>query len=449
MATNPKSWRAGPVLLAIFLMGASCPASLTAQSRSSAATTQRTTTASDSQPAYRLPPGKLAQAVALDHIRTSLHFGGEIWEILVLLLFLTTGAAADLESWCRRVSRRTWLQCVLFSVIVPAILFVAAQAPLDAIGHAFSLRYGISIEAWPAWLLDMAKTLGVSVAVETPLLMLASGLMRWRWSRKRYWVWFATAMAPITVLGAFLLPQIIEPLFFDFTLLARTHPALAIELGRVTRRTGDEIPPERMFVMKASDKSNGLNAYVSGVGATKRIVLWDTTADRMPPDEILFTFAHECGHYVLRHIAKGLALGIVAIFLLAGLTASVASWLVRRFGAHWRVDALASLPGLVVLLLALSVLSSATEPIGAAISRRFEHEADIYGQEAIHGIVADSQKTAVAAFNQLGEAYLDDPNPNPFVVFWTYDHPSIQSRATFAAGYDPWKHGQSPRFFPR
>ena len=76
------------------------------------------------------------------------------------------------------------------------------------------------------------------------------------------------------------------------------------ELEKVVARTGTNIPPERMYLMKASEKTNGLNAYVSGIGATKRIVVWDTTAGRIPNDEVLFIFGHESGHYVLHHIRK-------------------------------------------------------------------------------------------------------------------------------------------------
>ena len=88
-------------------------------------------------------------------------------------------------------------------------------------------------------------------------------------------------------------------------------------------------------------------------------------------------------------------------------------------------------------------------PLGNAMSRHFEHEADVYGQEAIHGLVTDPQKTAVSSFNHLGEAWLDDPNPNGFVEFWSYSHPSVQHRAQFAERYDPWANGERGRFFPR
>ena len=93
--------------------------------------------------------------------------------------------------------------------------------------------------------------------------------------------------------------------------------------------------------------------------------------------------------------------------------------------------------GFVVLLFAISIASFLLEPAGNAFSRHFEHQADVYGQEAIHGIVPDPQKTAVAAFNDLGEAWLEDPNPSPFIEFWLYSHPSVEHRAEFCAALRP------------
>ena len=101
----------------------------------------------------------------------------------------------------------------------------------------------------------------------------------------------------------------------------------------------------------------------------------------------------------------------------------------------------------MVLLFAISIASFLLEPAGNAFSRHFEHQADVYGQEAIHGIVPDPQKTAVAAFNDLGEAWLEDPNPSPFIEFWLYSHPSCEERADFAEHYDPWANGGHGEFF--
>ena len=443
-------WCRIAVLLPIgLLVGLGVAATGCASAQDSQAQAKAAQAEPDKLAPYQLPPDKLVQAVVLGKVRPLVHFGSELWEVAVLWLLLASGTASRLERWIAARISRLWLRTIVFAAITAALVFIAVDLPAGAIEHAYSLRYGISVEGWGAWLLDNAKTLGLTVLLETALLMLAFYLMRWNWSRRGYWFWFAAATGPLMLLGTFLLPPLIEPLFFTFEPLASSHPALVTKLEEVVARTGTSIPPERMFLMKASEKSNGLNAYVTGLGASKRIVVWDTTADRMPADEILFTFAHESGHYVLNHIPKGLALAAVGVFALFWAVSELAERLVRRCGEVWRVNSVGSLPGLVVLLLAFALVQIVTEPVESAISRHFEHEADVYGQEAIHGLAPDPQKTAVAAFNHLGEAYLDDPDPNPFVVFWTYDHPSIQSRAKFAAQYDPWIDGGHPQFFPR
>jgi Zn-dependent protease with chaperone function len=228
-------------------------------------------------------------------------------------------------------------------------------------------------------------------------------------------------------------PLVIDPLFNRFEPLTAHHAALVGRLEQVVARTGSQIPPERMFLMKASEKSNGINAYVTGIGRSKRYVMWDTATDRMPDDEILFIFGHESGHYVLGHIPKmlgGMLAGLLLVLLACG---RLAESMIRRWGHRWQVLTLASRPGFLVLVLALSAAGVLLQPAMNTFSRHYEHEADVYGQEAIHGLVPDPQKTVVAAFNHLGEAWLEDPNPNPFIEFWVYNHPSGQPRARFAA----------------
>ncbi len=102
---------------------------------------------------------------------------------------------------------------------------------------------------------------------------------------------------------------------------------------------------------------------------------------------------------------------------------------------------------LVVLLLVLSCIDFLAAPIENGFSRHIEHAADVYGQEAIHGLVADPQAVAVGAFQRLGESNLEDPAPNPLVEFWMYSHPSVARRAAFAQGYDPWAPDEKPRYF--
>jgi Zn-dependent protease with chaperone function len=403
------------------------------------------------QQAYTLPADKLAKAIMLSHIRLTLEIVDTLWGLAVLWLLLSTRAAAWFEAWTKRVLSRRWLQGLLFFAAFFAISTLASL-PLDVIGHVVSRHYNISVQGWGGWLGDQAKELGFTLVIGSFVLLLFNWIVR-RWPR-HYWLGLWTAMLPLMVLSIFVAP-LVAPLFDKFEPLTKDHATLVTKLETVVARTGTNIAPDRMFLMKASAKTNGLNAYVSGIGSTKRIVVWDTTAGRIPDDEVLYIFGHESGHYVLRHIPKELTVMAAGLFFVFWGCAWLANWLGRRFDARWQLGGeengtpLASRTGFLVLMFALSLAGLVMEPASNTLSRYFEHQADIYGQEAIHGIVADPQKTAVSAFNHLGEAWLEDPSPNAFVEFWTYNHPSVKNRANFALHYNPWANGGHGEFFSK
>ncbi len=412
-------------------------------------------TAAKPPQAYKLPPDKLAKAIALGRIRNIIDLAGSLLDLAVLWSLLATGVSRRIENWLRGITSRRWMQGLLFFALF-LLIDALADLPLDVYAHYVSRSYGISVAGWSSWLIDLSKGIGLSILFVPPILLAFNWIVR-RWPR-RYWLYAWLATIPLMVISVFIAP-FFEPIFNQYEPLGKNHPALVAELEKVVARTGTNIPPERMFLMKASRKTNGLNAYVSGIGATKRIVVWDTTADRIPDDQVLFLLGHETGHYVLHHIPKGLALSAVGLFFVYCGCAQFAGWLARHFGARWGLgnegmelqaeSALSSRSGFLVLLFSISVAGFVLAPVDNAVSRHFEHQADVYGQEAVHGIVTDPQKTAVAAFNALGEAWLEDPNPDPFIEFWTYSHPSTQHRANFAAQYDPWANGGRGEFFER
>jgi STE24 endopeptidase len=399
-----------------------------------------------SEQAYNLPPDKLAQAITLNKIRLALEIVGTLWGLAVLWLLLATRAAAGLGAWTQRVVSKRWIQGLLFFGAF-FLITTLASLPLDAIGHTVSRHYGISVQGWASWYGDQGKGLGITLVFGSLILLLFNMIVRV--SPRRYWMWLWLISLPLIVFSVFITPLVIDPLFNKFEPLTNTHAALVTKLETVVARTGTNIPPESMFLMKASAKSNGLNAYVTGLGATKRFVMWDTATDRLPDDEVLFIFGHESGHYVLNHIPKMLGGMAVALFFVFWACAAFAEGLVRRYGSRWQVDSVSSRSGFLTLIFALSIAGFVLTPASNTFSRHFEHQADVYGQEAIHGLVADPQKTAVSGFNHLGEAWLEDPNPNAFVEFWDYNHPSVKNRANFAAHYDPWANGGRGEFFDK
>jgi Zn-dependent protease with chaperone function len=394
---------------------------------------------------YTLPPGQLDRARSLYYWRTALDFGSTLWGLLVLLAVLNFRWASDLGAWAASVTRKPWLQGLCFAPMI-LLLLSLPHLPLAILGHHISLSYGQSIQGWGSWFLDWSKARMLDLVCETVVLLLLFALIR---NSRRWWLWLWLVSLPMQLLVVFVLPLVVDPMFNHFEPLAQTHPVLVQQLERVVSKTGVSIPPSRMFLMKASEKYTSSNAYVTGFGSSQRVVVWDTTIKSSPQDEILLVFGHELGHYVLHHIERGLAIGATLSLFFVWIGSHLARFLVWRYGPRWHIASLEDWAATGVLLLVLSILSLVAEPIGNSISRMQEHQADIFGIEVVHGIIADPQKVDAESFQRLGEQSLDYPSPSPFVVFWTYTHPPIADREAFAASYDPWQPGGHPRYFSK
>jgi Zn-dependent protease with chaperone function len=151
------------------------------------------------------------------------------------------------------------------------------------------------------------------------------------------------------------------------------------------------------------------------------------------------------GHYVLGHVRNSMLLG--ALFSLPLLYAGFRAlhWLLDRWGTRWRVRGMTDWGSLPAMLLIASIFGFLSEPVSNGYSRWQEHQADIYGLEVIHGIIPDAAEVSAHAFQVLGEEGFDEPDPNPFIEFWIYSHPSISERVAFSATYDPWSTG-TPKY---
>ena len=409
--------------------------------------------------AYTLPPDKLAAAQSLAHSGVALHFLAELWPILILLFLLSSGTAARMRNVANNISKNRWLQGLTFSFEL-LTLFTLLNLPIALYARHRLLAYGLSVQTFPSWLHDAFITYLLTLVFGTLGVMGVFALIR-RFPRR--W-WFPTwlAFCILTIIGFFAVPYVIDPLFNHFDPLEQSNPALVARFEQVIARThAAPIPPSRMFLMHASNKTTQLNAYVTGIGASKRIVVWDTSIAKGTPDEITFIFAHELGHYVLGHILSGLlwtfAISLVSFFLAFHLF----QFLLARNGKSWRIVAIPSTGGrapipaqqnwaaLVVILLAISLISIIEEPIQNFLSRQHEHNADVFGQEAVQSILPNPQQTGQAAFDLLGTAGLATPTPNAAYVFWTYSHPSTALRAAFALHYTPYAPDSQPKYLPK
>jgi STE24 endopeptidase len=424
-------------LLAAPLLAQPAPAPLPTQPVAASATSS-----APAPSTYRLSPEKREQAIAYARARYRLHFAAFAWSCAVFLAIIALRLGSRFRDRAESVSKRRFWQAAVF---VPLLFFTdgVLELPTAAYGQHLALFYGQSVQSWGSWLWDQAKGLLIGLVIAIPLVWLLYAILRK--SPRRWWLWFWLALLPILVFLIFVTPLVIEPLFFDFTPLAPAHPELAQAIEKVTVRAGEPIPPEKMFAMNASSKYNSVNAYVSGLGASKRVVVWDTTIAKATIPQTLFVFGHEMGHYVLGHVPKTIAFLWAMLFVLLAVGAWILDRLFRQPG-RWGIRGLADWASLPVLLLGLTIAGELVNPIVNGWSRAQEHQADVFGLEAIHGLVPDSPRAASEAFQLLGEANLADPDPGPFITLWLYDHPPLADRLRFAAEYDPWGKGEAPRY---
>jgi len=395
------------------------------------------------QQSYTLSPAQAAKAVAYARARHELYFLDFLYGVILLLLMLQLRIAPKFRDWAARAGDNRFVQAVIFAPLFLLTLDVASL-PTEIWGQWVELKFDQSIQGWGSFMMDWAKTEAIGVAIGILLIWILYAVIHK--SPRRWWFYFWLASVPLIILGAIASPLIVEPLFFNFTHLDQTQPQLVARIENVVQRAGLDIPPSRIFEMNASSKLKSVNAYATGLGASKRVVVWDTTLQRMTQDEILFTLGHEIGHYVLLHVAKGIsfACGVLLLFLYLGYR--FLGGMIARWGGGWGIrgpDDFASLPALLLLLSVFSILFT---PIENAYSRHLEHQADQYGLEIIHGIVPDAPVVAAHAFQILGEVDLEEPNPTAFEKFWFYNHPPLDERIRFAESYDPWSRGQSPEF---
>jgi Zn-dependent protease with chaperone function len=362
--------------------------------------------------AYTLAPAQLRKSEALHRTGICLSLASTVLGIAVLVALIALRFAPKLQRVVESISRRRFLQALIF---IPALLLILAccQMPLELYGHHISLAYGLSVQGWLSWLADWAKAELLTLVFATlALWAIYAGIRR---APRRWWLYAWLVSLPIMAALVFAAPVVLDPLFNRFEPLAKSNPELTAQLQNLARSAGLEIPQSRIFLMHASDKVTTYNAYVTGFGATKRIVVWDTTARDLT-------------------LPQTLCLAYSALLLFTGfwLTARLTGAALTRFGQRLQIRALGDWSSLPLLLLLASLLSFFGEPLASTFSRWEEHQADLYALTVTAPVTKDAGQVAAQAFQLLGQNSYSYPNPSPFLVFWSYSHPPIAQRIRFA-----------------
>jgi Zn-dependent protease with chaperone function len=354
-----------------------------------------------------------------------------IWGFVLPALILFTGVSARIRDWAVRIGRKRFFVIALYFAIFSVITYVIDLPRAYYEEFAREHAYGLSNQTFAKWISDSVTALLVSIVIGALFLWVPYWLLRK--SPRRWWLYTGLLAVPFLMLIIVITPIFIEPLFNKFGPMK--NKALEQHILQLASRAG--IEGGRVYEVDKSTDTKALNAYVTGLGTTKRIVLWDTTIARLEEPELLFVMGHEMGHYVLGHLWKFVTLfSCLTLLTLYGIHRT-AGWLIARYQAQLRFAELGDVASLPLLLLLIGLGFFVASPFALAYSRHAEHEADRFGLE----ITRDNHSAAMA-FVKLQQDNLGNPRPHWLLKLLRADHPPSGERIDFCNDYRPWEHGQ-------
>lgn len=339
-------------------------------------------------------------------------------ELAFFLLIIYTPASRALRDltagWA---GHRPWLALTLYAACL-LLLYRLLLLPLGLYGGYFREHaYGLSTQSLGGWFQDWGKGLLLQAVLLLPTVNLL-----YLFIRRDPFRWFLPAtgvVGGLILLLTFLAPVVIDPLFYNFTPLKDAE--LRARVLKLAERAG--IPVEQVLEADASRRTVKANAYVTGFGRTKRIVLFDTLLQRSSPEEVEVVLAHEMGHRMYHHIWKGVGLSILALFLGLGIVSMVLRWGTARGLVTHPADP-AGLPLLVLTLLVLNLLAL---PLQNAISRGFERQADLAALN-----LSGNPEAYIKVEVDLARSNLADITPPRWAVLLLYTHPPVLDRIAVA-----------------
>ena len=359
----------------------------------------------------------------------------QLWSLAIPGIILFAGFSAKIRDFARRIGRNWFFTIVAYFIAFTLITWVVGLPLSYYEGFVRPHAYGLSNQTFGKWAGDEVKAILVGLVAGSLLLWIPYLLVKK--SPRRWWLWTSLVAIPITAFFMLIAPVVIDPLFNNFGPMK--DKALEKQILNLASRAG--IEGARVFEVDKSQDTNTVNAYVTGFGGSKRIVLWDTTIKKLDPDEVLFVMGHEMGHYVLGHVVR-------SIFFLAGLILvtlyaayKLQAGLIARFSPRFGFTELADIASLPLVMVLIGVLSLAIAPVANGYSRWQEHEADRFGLE-----ITRDNHAAATAFVKLQQENLGVPRRGLLYTLWRADHPLLGERIDFCNAYHPWTEGKPGKY---
>lgn len=379
-----------------------------------------------------------ASDLALRYYRSSnpLWVADTVLGLLLPAVLLFTGLSARLRTAVSRLAGGRWFFTAAGYGALYVLLTALVVLPLDWYrGFVRQHAYGLSVQTAGQWFGNWTKSTILSCLITAAFLWLPYLLLRR--SPRRWWLWTGLATAPLVALFLLVKPVLLDPVFNKFGPMR--DRALEARILAMAAQAG--IKADRVYEVAKSKDTKQMNAYVTGLGSTRRIVLWDTLVDRLPPDEVLFVMGHEMGHFVLHHIFIYMPLLVLVATISLYAVHRIGGRLIPRFPQRFGFDSLADPASVPLLVLVGTTALLALNPATLAVSRWNEHEADRFALE-----ITRNNRAAALTFVHLQEGNLNVPRTGLFYRLWRGSHPDMADRIDFANRYHPWTEGGTLRY---
>jgi len=319
-----------------------------------------------------------------------------------------------------------WLAEILKGLhFIPAgLIFFAMLGLMGAVvdlpfeyHHIFRIeeRYGFNKRTLKIWISDLLKSLTIAVIIGT--ILLSALLLMIRYAGNTWWIWAWAVFFSFQLLMTVLYPTVIAPIFNKFT--AIENHDLAKKIEELSEREG--LAVKGIFQMDEGRRSRHTNAYFTGLGKVKRIVLYDTLLEAHNEDEILAILAHEIGHLKKNHIKKQLVIIGTASIVIFYFASKMITW--ETMYSAFGFSVMPVYVGLFLITVLWEPFEFFLSPVAMAISRRFEHDADRYASRLM-----TSTKPFIEALKKLARDNLSNLRPHPIYVKFNYSHPPLLER---------------------
>lgn len=334
----------------------------------------------------------------------------------VTLVVVLTGLSVSVEDSVRQFTTNDYVALLLFAALLGLMETVVAFPLKYYSGFHLEHRFRLSNQTFGQWLWEGLKGALVGMVIGSPILLAFYYCLKV--AGELWWLPVGGVLFVVSVVLARLAPTFIFPLFYKFKPLE--DGGMKRRILVLCERVGMAV--EGVFVFNLSKNTKKANAAFTGIGKSKRVILGDTLVANFTDEEVETIFAHELGHFKLKHIWVMMIVGTVSTFLGLFLTAQLYHMSLVWFG-FTSIDQLAALP---LLSLWLGLYSLVTTPISNAMSRAHERQADRYAVE-----LTSNAQAFTNALLKLAKVNLADPSPHPVIEFMFHSHPSIEKRVRF------------------